>query len=192
MGTLIWPPAGTTTWPLTSRRFSLANGVTVCLYASLSGSVFLMSQFFQTVQHASPVVAALRFVPWPAQSLLIAPIVESLAARHGNRRFLIGGMALQTIGLVWFALVVHATTPYWSLLLPLVVSGAGLSCVFPISAAEVMSSVPPERMGVASGVNGSIRELGGVLGVALAATVFAHAGGYATRLTFTSGFVDAM
>jgi hypothetical protein len=47
-------------------------------------------------------------------------------------------------------------------------------------------------MGIAAGVNGSIRELGGVLGVALVATVFAHTGGYASPATFTTGFVHAI
>lgn len=173
------------------RSFTAANGVTICIYASLAGGVFLMSQFFQIVQHDSPVGAALRFVPWPLPSLLVAPLAGSYAAKFGNRPFLIVGMVLQTIGLVWFAAVVHASTPYASLCAPLVLSGIGLSCVFPTVSNEVVSAVPPERMGIAAGVNGSIRELGGVLGVALAATVFAHNGGYATSSLFTIGFKDA-
>jgi EmrB/QacA subfamily drug resistance transporter len=175
-----------------SRRFSAANGVTACIYASCAGGVFLMSQFFQIAQHDSPLQAALRFVPWPLPSLLVAPLVGSLAARFGNRLFMVVGMVLQTIGLVWFALVVHASTPYLTLCAPLVLSGIGLSCVFPTMSAEVVSAVPAERMGIAAGVNGSIREVGGVLGVALAATVFAHTGGYATTSTFTTGFTDAI
>ena len=174
------------------RSFSAANGVSFCIYASLAGGVFMMSQFFQIAQHASPMGAALRFVPWPLPSLLVAPLVGSLATRVGNRPFLVAGMALQTIGMVWFALVVHASTPYLTLCLPLVLSGIGLAFVFPTVSGEVMSAVPPERMGIAAGVNGSIRELGGVLGVALTATVFAGTGGYATPDTFTTGFTHAI
>jgi EmrB/QacA subfamily drug resistance transporter len=174
------------------RSFSAANGVSLGIYASLSGSVYLMSQFFQVAQHTSPLVAALRFVPWPAPALLIAPLVGTYAARLGNRVFLVAGMVLHTIGMVWFALVVHASTPYLALCGPLVLSGIGIACVFPTVSSEVVSSVPTERMGIAAGVNGSIRELGGVLGVALAATVFAHGGGYDTATSFTAGFVDAM
>ena len=174
------------------RSFSAANGVSICIYASLSGSVFLMSQFFQIAQHASPVMAALRFVPWPLPSLFLAPLVGSLAARVGNRPFLVAGMVLQVLGMAWFALVVHATTPYLVLCAPLVLSGIGLSCVFPTVSSEVVSSVPPEHIGMAAGVNGSIRELGGVLGVALAATVFAHTGSYTTTSAFTTGFVRAI
>lgn len=174
------------------RGFGAANGVSICIYASLSGGVFLMSQFFQLAQHAGPVAAALRFVPWPLPSLVLAPLVGSLASRVGNRPFLVAGMLLQAAGSAWFALVVAPSTPYLALCAPLVLSGIGLSCVFPTVSAEVVSSVPPERIGIGAGVNGSIRELGGVLGVALAATAFARSGGYAGAAAFTAGFVPAM
>ncbi len=171
------------------RNFSAANAVTICIYASLAGGVYLMSQFFQIAQHTSPVMAAVRFVPWPAPALLVAPLVGSWAGTLGNRFFLVLGMALHTVGMVWFAIVAHADAPYLELWPPLVVSGIGIACVFPTVSSEVMSSVPAQRMGIAAGVNGSIRELGGVFGVALAATVFAHAGGY---LTFTVSFGAAI
>jgi MFS family permease len=151
-----------------------------------------MSQFFQISQHASPLVAALRFVPWPAPALVIAPLAGSWAATYGNRVLLVAGMGLHTLGMAWFALVVDASTPYLALCGPLVVSGVGIACVFPTVSNAVVSAVAPEQMGIASGVNGSIRELGGVVGVALAATVFAHGGGYATSASFTAGFTDAM
>lgn len=125
-------------------------------------------------------------------SLLVAPLVGSYATRIGNRPFLVIGMALHTAGMAWFALVANAAAPYLTLCGPLVLSGIGLSCVFPTVSGEVVSAVPPERMGVAAGVNGSLRELGGVLGVALAATVFAGAGGFATTSSFTTGFVHAI
>jgi MFS family permease len=175
-----------------SRAFSAANVVSLSIYASLAGSVYLMSQFFQIAQHTSPIVAALRFVPWPAPALVVAPLVGSWSSRLGNRLFLVLGMALHTIGLLWFALVAHADTDYAVLCGPLVLSGLGIACVFPTVSSEVMASVPPERMGVAAGVNGGVRELGGVLGVALAATVFARAGGYRTITTFSTGFRHAI
>ena len=106
------------------RSFSAVNGVSVCIYASLSGSVYLMSQFFQLAQHASPLVAALRFVPWPAPGLVIAPLAGAWAGKLGNRPFLVVGMMLHAIALVWFALVVDAYTEYLALCGPLVLSGS--------------------------------------------------------------------
>jgi hypothetical protein len=56
----------------------------------------------------------------------------------------------------------------------------------------VLSSVRPEEEGKASGANNAIREVGGVLGVAVLASIFAHAGGYGTSETFNDGLVPAI
>ena len=53
----------------------------------------------------------------------------------------------------------------------------------------VLSSVRPEEEGQASGANNAIRELGGVFGVAVLASVFAHYGGYGTGQTFVDGLM---
>ena len=55
-----------------------------------------------------------------------------------------------------------------------------------------MSAVPPEQAGVASGVNNACRELGGVFGVAVLASVFAANGGYASPARFLDGFPPAL
>jgi predicted MFS family arabinose efflux permease len=62
-----------------------------------------------------------------------------------------------------------------------IVSGVGISMCFPAVANMVTASVPDEDVGVASGVNSAMREIGAVLGVAIIALVFASTGGYTTR-----------
>ena len=56
----------------------------------------------------------------------------------------------------------------------------------------VLSAVRPEEEGKASGANNAIRELGGVFGVAVLASIFAHAGGYRTPETFVNGMNTAV
>ena len=56
----------------------------------------------------------------------------------------------------------------------------------------VIGSVPLAEAGVASGTNSTIRELGGVLGVAVLATVFVRPGVYTSPQTFVDGFVPAL
>jgi hypothetical protein len=51
----------------------------------------------------------------------------------------------------------------------------------------VLSAVRPEEEGQASGANNAIRELGGVFGVAVLASIFSHYGGYASAQTFADG-----
>lgn len=181
--------------PLTifrSRRFNVANTVTFCIYGSLCGAIFLTSQFFQIAQHDSPLAAALRFVPWPLPTIVVAPLVGSLAARYGNQRFMAAGMTVQALALAWFAAVAHAHTPYIDLCPPLVLSGIAIGMVWPTFSGEVIASVRPDQMGIASGANSTIRELGGVFGVALAALIFAGPTAYTTTSGFVTGFDHAL
>lgn len=175
-----------------NSRFNIANAVSFCIYGSLCGAVFLTSQYFQIAQHQSPIAAALRFVPWPLPTIVVAPLAGSLAAKYGNRRLMAAGMAIQTLALAWFAAVVHTDTPYVELSPPLVLSGIAIGTTFPAFSGEVVASVRPDRMGIASGTNATIRELGGVFGVALAALVFASPVAYTTPDAFVSGFVHAV
>lgn len=156
------------------------------------GGVFLMSQYFQLVQHHDPVDAALRFIPWTLPIPFIAPVAGTLAQRHGNRPFIIGGMTLQTIALAWFTAVVDANSPYVELVGPLLLSGIGIALTFPPMSAEVVASVRADQIGIASGVNSAVRQLGGVFGVAITATAFASSGSYATAPAFMHGFTAAL
>ncbi len=173
-------------------RFNVANAVGFSIYGSLAGAVFLTSQYFQIAQHHSPIEAALRFIPWPLPTIVVAPLAGSLAARFGNRRFMAAGMMTQAGALAWFAAVAHAATPYYELCVPLVLSGFGIGMVFPAFSGEVVASVRPELMGIAAGTNATVRELGGVFGVALVGLVFASPTAYATTSGFVAGFDRAI
>jgi len=56
----------------------------------------------------------------------------------------------------------------------------------------VLSSVRPDQEGKASGATNAIRELGGVFGVAVLASIFAHVGGYQSGLSFVNGTTTAV
>ncbi len=181
--------------PLTifrSARFNVANVVGFCIYGSLCGAVFLTSQYFQIAQHQSPLAAAVRFVPWPLPTIVVAPLVGSLAAKYGNQRFMVAGMTIQALALAWFAAVAHTHTPYRELLAPLVVSGIGIGMVFPSFSSEVVAAVRHDQMGIAAGTNATVRELGGVFGVALVGLVFAGPTTYTSADGFVTGYVHAI
>ena len=92
----------------------------------------------------------------------------------------------------WIALIAEPGMAYGPLVAPLIVAGVGVSMSFPAAQNAVVAAVPPEAIGKAAGTNSTMRELGGVFGIALAVAVFAGAGGYATATAFTDGFVPAM
>ncbi len=75
---------------------------------------------------------------------------------------------------------------------PFILAGAGMALVFAPSATAVLASVRTDQAGQASGATNAIRELGGVLGVSVLATVFTSHGGYGSPQAFVNGLTPAM
>ena len=174
-----------------NRAFAAANGASLLMYFGMFGSIFLLTQFLQTAQGHSPFGAGLRVLPWTAMPMVVAPIAGALSDRIGGRPLMAGGLALQAIGLGWIAAVSTPTVPYSHLVLPFILSGTGMAMFFAPVANVVLSSVRAEEEGKASGTNNAIREVGGVFGVAVLASVFSHYGGYASPQSFVDGLTIA-
>jgi MFS family permease len=82
--------------------------------------------------------------------------------------------------------------PYSELIIPFVLAGTGMALVFAPTANAVLNAVRPEEAGQASGATNAIREVGGTLGVAVLASVFAANGSYASPQAFTDGMTSAI
>jgi len=174
------------------RAFAAANGASLFMYFGMFGSIFLLSQFFQTAQGYSPLGAGLRILPWTLMPMFVAPVAGALSDRIGGRPLMATGLALQAAGLGWIAAVSTATVDYLSLVGPFILSGIGMALFFAPVANVVLSAVRPQEEGKASGTNNAIREVGGVLGVAVLASIFARYGGYESPQTFNDGLVPAL
>src|SRR5918999_2891657 len=175
-----------------SRAFSAVNGVSLAMYFGVFGSIFLLAQFFQVTQGYSPLEAGLRTLPWTGMPMLVAPIAGLLSDRIGSRPLMASGLALQAVAIAWLASVSTPTVPYGDLVLPFVMAGVGMALVFAPAANAVLGAVRPEEAGQASGATNAIRELGGVLGVAVLATVFASTGSFASPQEYTDGMTSAI
>ena len=175
-----------------SRAFAATNGATFAMFFGVFGSVFLLSQFFQTAQGYSPFEAGLRTLPWTGMPMLVAPIAGMLSDRIGSRPLMAAGLALQSGAIAWLSLVSSPEVAYSSLVVPLVMGGTGMALVFAPSANAVLSAVRPQEAGQASGATNAIREVGGVMGVAVLASVFSANGSYASPAHFSDGVVAAL
>src|SRR3954449_13454774 len=175
-----------------NRTLALANVASLFMYFGMFGSIFLLAQFFQTVQGYSPLGSGLRILPWTAMPIIVAPIAGALSDRIGGHILMGTGLLLQATGLAWIAAVSAPTTPYSELVIPFILSGAGMALFFAPVANVVLSSVRPEEEGQASGANNAVRELGGVFGVAVLASLFAHYGGYTSGEAFVDGMTPAV
>jgi EmrB/QacA subfamily drug resistance transporter len=175
-----------------SRSFTMTNAASLLMFFGMFGSIFLLAQFLQVVQHYSPLEAGLRTLPWTGMPVLIAPVAGALSDRIGGRPLLAAGLALQAIGLGWLAAVASPTVAYIALVPAFVIAGIGMSLFFAPVANVVLSSVRRDQEGIASGANNAIRELGGVFGIAVLGAVFAARGSYLSGTAFVSGLAPAV
>src|SRR5689334_9928043 len=175
-----------------SRAFAASNGVSLAMYFGVFGSIFLLAQFFQVVEHMSPLQAGLRTLPWTGMPMLVAPLAGLLSDRIGSRPLMAAGLALQSTAIAWLAAVSSPTVPYGELIAPFAMAGTGMALVFAPTANAVLRAVRPEEAGQASGATNAIREVGGVLGIAVLASVFTAHGSYASPEAFTNGMTAAI
>jgi EmrB/QacA subfamily drug resistance transporter len=175
-----------------SRGFSATNGVSFAMFFGTFGSIFLLSQFFQVAQGLGPLEAGLRTLPWTGMPMIVAPLAGLLSDRIGSRPLMATGLALQAGALAWLAAISNPSTPFAELIAPFVMAGTGMALVFAPSANAVLGSVRPSEAGQASGATNAIREVGGVMGVAVLASVFSAHGGYGDPQTFTDGITAAL
>ncbi len=175
-----------------SRGFSATNAASFAMFFGTFGSVFLLSQFFQIAQGLGPLEAGARTLPWTAMPMIVAPLAGLLSDRIGPRPLMVTGLALQSVAIFWLSQTSAAGTPYGELIVPLAMAGFGMALVFAPSANAVLSSVRPSEAGQASGATNAIREVGGVMGVAVLAGIFAAKGGYTDPQAFTDGVSAAL
>src|SRR5580765_8569672 len=128
-----------------NRTFAATNGASLLMFFGMFGSIFLLAQFFQTVQGYSPFQAGLRILPWTAMPIFVAPVAGALSDRIGGHRLMGTGLALQAIGLAWIASVGSATAPYSEFIVPFFISGIGMALFLAPVANVVLSAVRPEE-----------------------------------------------
>src|SRR6266567_1732283 len=179
-------------WLFRSRAFSSGNAAALLMFGSLFGAVFFMAQFLQTALGNGPLGAGLRLAPWTATLFVVAPVGGALVNRTGERPLMVGGLVLQAAGMGWIALMARPGLAYIDLVAPLIVAGCGVSMAMPAAQNSIMGAVTASAIGKASGAFNSMRQLGGVLGIAIAVAVFAGLGGYGSARAFSDGFAPAM
>jgi EmrB/QacA subfamily drug resistance transporter len=174
------------------RSFAVTNVASFSMYFGMFGSIFFLSQYMQNVLHNSPLQAGLKLLVWTGATMVVAPLAGVFSERFGSRPFMFAGLTLQAGALAWFASMASTTLPYSHMIVPFVMAGAGMALVFAPSANAVLASVRTEQAGQASGANNAIREVGGVFGVAVLASVFTGAGGYTSPQAFVNGLAPAL
>ncbi len=169
-----------------SMGFSAANVSGFMMSAGMFGSILFLTLYIQQVLGATPLEAGLKTMPWTGTIMIVAPVAGVLAGRIGPRVVVMAGLVGQASALIWLGIISTTTSPYLDLLPAFILGGIGMGLTYAPLAESVMSSVPANRQGQASGSSNAIRELGGVFGIAVLGAVFQHIA--TTPLSFMDGF----
>jgi EmrB/QacA subfamily drug resistance transporter len=175
-----------------NRGFAVTNVVSLAMYFGMFGSIFFLGQFLQNVLHNTPLQAGVKLLVWTGAVMVVAPLAGFLSERLGSRLFMVAGLGLQAIALALLAGTASVHQTYASMVIPFVLAGSGMALVFAPSANAVLASVRTSQAGQASGATNAIRELGGVLGIAILGTVFTSHGSYAAPQAYVDGLVPAL
>jgi len=151
--------------------FGVANLALVLIFFANYGTVFFLSQFFQSVQGYSALKTGLLLLPTALLVTVGSALSARLAGRLGLRLTVGGGILLAAAGLLALALLAAADAAYLTLLPALGLFSLGLGVAVPAATTSVMGAVPLSKAGVGSGMNDTTRQLGGALGVAVLGTV---------------------
>jgi EmrB/QacA subfamily drug resistance transporter len=174
------------------RSFAVTNVVSLSMYFGMFGSIFFLTQYMQNVLGNSPLQAGVKLLVWTGSTMVVAPLAGFFSEKLGSRLFMVAGLSLQAIALGWLASELSTHQSYLSMVAPFILAGSGMALVFAPSANAILSSVRVNQAGQASGATNAIRELGGVLGITVLATVFTSHGNYASAQGFINGLTPAM
>ena len=146
--------------------FTTGLGAVTAAFFSMFGISFLLSQYIQFVQRASVFAVGLRFLPMAGGTLIGSNSATRLANRFGLRAVIVAGMTM-----IAGALAVYCTLGVTSDPLPIAVAftlvGTGIGLVIAPASNAVIGSLPPDKIGIGSGLRSTVQLLAGSFGVAI-------------------------
>ena len=175
-----------------SVGFSAAVTTQFLMSGAIFSAAFLTSQFFQFALGDSPLGTGLRFLPWTATPLLVAPVAGALSDKIGARVLVVPGLLMQAGGFAWIVVLAGSSSGYANYVLPFVIAGTGISMALPCVTAAGLNAVPPAMLGKGSGTLNTMQQFGAVVGIAIVAAVFNAKGSLAGPAEVTSGYRPAL
>jgi DHA2 family methylenomycin A resistance protein-like MFS transporter len=138
-----------------NRQFVGANAVALCMNFVGIGTIFVATLYLQDVRHHSALVGGLALLPLFTPLAVLSPITGRLTARFGPRWPMAAGLALGAAASAFLGVLVQPA---------FVALGIGMGLLTAAVVAAAMAAAPPERSGLAAGVNNTARQAGGALG----------------------------
>jgi EmrB/QacA subfamily drug resistance transporter len=166
--------------------FSGAALVAFTVSSSMFAMFLYLVLYLQTILGFSPLQTGLRFLPFTVISFFVAAVSGNLTARVPVRALLSSGLLMTAVGLLLMRGL--TVSSHWTALLPgFILSGAGVGLINPALASTAIGVVPPQRSGMASGINNTFRQVGIATGIAVLGAIFENSitSGLAPKLAGT-------
>jgi MFS family permease len=129
--------------------------------------MILLILFFQGPWGYDPLTASILTIPLAIGLAITGPIGGVLSDKYGSRSISTIGLVISLIGLLGLA-TMHYNTPYWILAVWMFINSFGSGLFQPPNTSAIMSSVAPERRGVASSMRAFFNSAGMVLSMGIA------------------------
>ena len=159
--------------------FSGASIAAFTVSSAMFAMFLYLVLYLQTILGFSPLQTGLRFLPFTVVSFFVAAASGNLSAKIPARVLLAGGLLLTGVGLLLMR-GLTVDSGWTALLAGFIVSGAGVGLINPALASTAIGVVPPQRSGMASGINSTFRQVGIATGIAVLGAIFES--GLATKL----------
>jgi EmrB/QacA subfamily drug resistance transporter len=148
------------------RNYSVVNWVSGVLAVGMMGIFIPLTLYLQSVLGFSALKAGLTMAPASLMSVFVAPVAGRMTDKIGGKFILMSGLILFGAGMGWIALIAKPDSSWLIFLVPLIVAGFGMGCIFAPMLTVGMRNIEPRMAGAASGVLNTVRQVGLVIGTA--------------------------
>ncbi|MEZ0579686.1 MFS transporter [Nocardioides sp. MH1] len=158
---------------LLRSRTRMATLVTMAgLYGGMLATFFLMVQYFEDYLGYGPLQTGFAFLPIPLSVFTMSRITPRLVARFQQAPIILVGATGVVASFVWLSRI-EPGTGYWTVFPALLVMGLSMGGSFMPITSLALKDVEPEHAGAASGLLQTMQQLGGAVGLAVIASVYA-------------------
>ncbi|NVB77003.1 MAG: MFS transporter [Kofleriaceae bacterium] len=159
-----------------NRTYRYINVATLTFGIGFAMMFFSFFQFMTGIWHYSVAKAGLAAAPGPLFVVPTSIVCGRIAARAGHKTLLVLGALVFGGGALWLASVPGTEPNFLGAWFPgMVMTGIGTGMVMPSLSGAAVAKLPPARFGIGSAVNQAVRQVGSVLGVALAVVLVGRA-----------------
>jgi EmrB/QacA subfamily drug resistance transporter len=159
-----------------NRPFLMGNLSGWLSFVSMFSSTMLLPFYLQHILNYSSTQVGLMMSFFPITMAFVSPLSGLASDKLGPNALTTGGMIFAAIGLFYYS-ILPATAHFYQVIPGAILTGIGVGMFQSPNNSSVMSSVPPQKLGIAGGINSLVRNLGMVMGIALSVSLFEAWGG---------------